>query len=373
MLCRLASGRFFENGGGMHLKSWRFDLQLTHRWAIASGLGPGGGGGTNIFKVVFVELRDAEGVVGLGESAPSSRYTENVDTGLAFLQQVEAARLSFDDVAGSMAHLETVGPGNYAAKGALNMALLDGAARKAGQAVYDWLGLGFAENRHVTSFSIGIASPEVIRQKVVEAAAYPILKLKVGSPDDRQNLAALRSVAPTKTVRVDGNEAWKTKEEALKNIEWLAQDKHIEFIEQPMPATANAKDILWLKERTPLPIMADESCRSVQDIPHCAECYHAVNVKLVKTGGISGAYETLQAARRAGLKTMIGCMIESSILISAAAQLAALTDYLDIDGNLLISNDPYEGPTSKAGVISFATAVEKTGLRVRGREIRTGS
>jgi L-Ala-D/L-Glu epimerase len=351
----------------MQLRFWRAELALAHRWTIASGLGAGGGGGTTTFKVVFTELRDADGVTGIGEAAPSTRYAENSDSTVAFLEQVDARRLSFTDVPGSMAYLDTVAPGNYAPKCALNIALLDGAARKAGQAIYDHLGLGFTEGRHVTSFSIGIASPDEIRAKVREAESYPVLKLKVGSPNDRQNLAALREAAPTKTVRVDGNEAWKTKEEALRHIEWLAQDPHIEFIEQPMPADSAPADIRWLKERTPLPIMGDESYKSAADVNLCADCYHSVNVKLVKTGGISGAYEALQAARKAGLKTMIGCMIESSVLITAAAHLAALTDYLDIDGNLLITNDPYLGATGERGLISFAKTPEKLGLRVRAR------
>ena len=117
-----------------------------------------------------------------------------------------------------------------------------------------------------------------------------------------------------------------------------------------------------------MPIFGDESCQHVSDVEHCGECFHGVNVKLVKTGGISGAYEVLMAARKAGLKTMIGCMIESSVLISAAAQVAELADHLDIDGNLLISNDPYEGPTSEGGVVSFAKAPAAHGLRVRKRE-----
>ena len=179
--------------------------------------------------------------------------------------------------------------------------------------------------------------------------------------------AALRDAAPTKTVRVDANEAWKTKEEALRNIEWLHRDGHVEFIEQPMPAGSDPKDMLWLKERSPLPIFGDESYHHASDVALAADIFHGVNVKLVKTGGITGAYEALQAARKAGLKTMIGCMIESSVLISAAAHLAELTDHLDIDGNLLIKNDPYVGPTAEKGMISFASATEKAGLRVKPR------
>ena len=125
--------------------------------------------------------------------------------------------------------------------------------------------------------------------------------------------------------------------------------------------------MIWLKERSPLPLFADESCHTVKDIPRCAECFHGVNVKLVKTGGVSMAHETLQAARQAGLKTMIGCMIETSVLISAAAHLAELADYLDLDGNILITNDPYLGVTAEKGIMSFATTKEKRGLQVTPR------
>jgi L-alanine-DL-glutamate epimerase-like enolase superfamily enzyme len=351
----------------MKLNTRRFDLTLAHRWTIASGLGPGGGGGTNVFKVAFVELTDRDGIVGVGEAAPSSRYGESADGAMAFLQHVVAEKLSFEDVDASMAYVNAVAPKNFAAKGALNMALLDGAARKAGKPVYDFLKLGFIEGKHTTCFSIGIDKPEIIRRKVAEAESYPMLKLKVGGPDDEQNLAALREVAPRKPVRVDANEGWKTKEEALRKLEWLASDGHIQFVEQPMPATTPLADLKWLKKRSPLPIMADESCHFASDIEGCAQWAHSVNVKLVKSGGISSAHDALQAARKAGLKTMIGCMIESSVLISAGAHLAELADYLDLDGNLLITNDPYQGPTAEKGIVSFKSATEKTGLRVKPR------
>ena len=195
----------------------------------------------------------------------------------------------------------------------------------------------------------------------------PILKLKVGGRDDQQNMTALREAAPEKTVRIDANEGWRTKEEALRNLEWFAKDPHVEFCEQPMHCSTPREDWVWLKARTPIPIFADESFHHAKDAEFCAECFHGVNAKLVKTGGISGACDALQAARRLGLKTMIGCMIESSILTAAAAHLAELTDHLDIDGNLLSTNDPYVGPTSEKGMISFAPAEEKIGLRVRAR------
>jgi L-alanine-DL-glutamate epimerase-like enolase superfamily enzyme len=145
-------------------------------------------------------------------------------------------------------------------------------------------------------------------------------------------------------------------------------DPHIQFVEQPMPRGTPAADLRWLKERSPLPLFADEACHTVLDIPHCTECFHGVNVKLVKAGGVSMALDTLRAAREAGLKTMIGCMIETSILISAAAHLAELADYLDVDGSLLITNDPFAGVTLHQGILSFAGAEEKYGLRVKPRD-----
>jgi L-alanine-DL-glutamate epimerase-like enolase superfamily enzyme len=135
-----------------------------------------------------------------------------------------------------------------------------------------------------------------------------------------------------------------------------------------MPREASEADWKWLKARTPLPIFGDESCHTIADIPRCAECFHGVNVKLVKTGGVSMAKETLAAARKAGLKTMIGCMIETSVLVSAAAHLAELADFLDVDGNLLITNDPFAGVTAEQGMLSFANAKEKRGLRVSPRD-----
>ena len=192
------------------------------------------------------------------------------------------------------------------------------------------------------------------------------MKLKVGGAHDQQNLAALRSAAPKKRVRVDANEGWRSKEQALEMLEWLAADGNVEFCEQPMPAETPLADLKWLKERSPLPLMADESYIRAADVESIAPCFDAVNVKLVKAGGISGGYDALRAARKAGLKTMLGCMIESSILISAATHLAELTDYLDLDGNLLIDNDPFIGPTAEKGILSFQNA-PLGGLRVAKR------
>lgn len=345
----------------MKLRFRECRLQLAHEWKIANSQS------SKVDEVIIVELADGDGVVGLGEAPPSSVYGETPEGILEFYRRVDAGQFSFADIPGSMAQLDKFAPVPSAARCGLNTALADGAAKRARKALCDFFNLGFRENRHVTSFSIGIDSPEIIRQKVLAAAHYPVLKLKVGDARDRENLAALRSVAPDKPVRVDANEGWKTREQALEMLEWLAGDGRIQFVEQPMPRHASAKDLAWLKERSPLPLFADESCQTVADIPRCADCFHGVNVKLVKAGGVSMAFETLQAARRAGLKTMIGCMIETSILISAAAHLAELADFLDLDGNLLIVKDPYLGVTAEKGMLSFANVKEPYGLRVTPR------
>ena len=345
----------------MKLNSRSCELRLANPWKIASAKGAGTG------RTVIVELSES-GTSAIGEAAPSILYGESAEGTLKFLQRMGTEKLSFADVPVSMAYLEQLPGIPVAAKCALNLALLDGAAQRAGRPLHDFIGLSFRENHHVTSFSIGIDAPDMIRKKVLDAAQYPVLKLKVGDPRDRENLAALRNAAPEKPLRVDANEGWKTKEEALRMLEWLAAtDTNIQFVEQPLPRDATAKDMIWLKGRSPLPVFADESCHTAKDIPLCAECFHGVNVKLVKAGGASMAQETLQAARQAGLRTMIGCMIETSILISAAAHLAELADFLDLDGNLLITNDPFAGVTAKNGILSFADAPEKSGLCVARR------
>lgn len=344
----------------MKLSFQHLDLHLAQPWVISRGR-------TDVSKVVVVELTDEEGIVGRGEAAPISRYNESVKTVEAFLHKIDLKRLQKVSIPEAMAYLDGLSSHDNAAKCAVNIALVDMDAQRYSKAVYDYLNLGFREQKHVTSYSISLGSPEGIRKKVQAAHAYPILKLKLGGPDDQGALKALREVAPDKLVRVDANEAWRTKEEALKNIEWLATDKGIQFVEQPLAASTATRDWIWLKQKSPLLIFADESHHHAKDTHLAAECFHGVNVKLVKMGGITGSFEALSAARRAGLKTMLGCMIETSILISAAAHLAELSDYFDLDGNLLINNDPYSGVAAQDGVLSFAGASQKTGLRAQPR------
>lgn len=339
----------------------RFDLSLRHRWTIANDLRQGGG--KTVYPVVFVELWDSLGRTGLGEASPSSQYGESHETVGQFLRKIDTHRLSFDDIPGSMEYLDSVGSGSFPSKCAVNLALLDGAAKAAGQPLHAFLELGFPDPGPITSFSIGIDEPEVMESKTREAESMPILKVKLGSAYDRRTLQAVRNAAPEKIVRVDANAAWTHREEALDNIEWLAADGRVEFVEQPMPPTTPEADLCWLKDRSPLPIFADESYQHASDAARVAQGFHGVNVKLVKTGGATAAKSALEAARAQGLKTMIGCMIESSVLISAAAHLASLADHLDLDGNLLVDNDPYRGVGCNRGRLGFAASPYPTGIQ----------
>ena len=349
----------------MQLRFWRFDLKLKHRWTIATDVRQSGGKST--CPIVFVEIKDRDGRCGIGEASPSSQYQETTETVVKFLNLVDAARLSFDDIPGSVAYLNSLANGSYPAKCAIDLALHDGASRGLGLPVCDYIKIGFEEGRHTSSFTIGIDDPDAVESKVIEAAAYSVLKIKLGSDHDRATLEAVRRVAPTRLLRVDANAAWTTKEEALRNIEYLATDGRIEFVEQPMPANTSPVDQAWLKARSPLPLIGDESFQNAGDAERCANGFHGINMKLVKTGGLHAGKAALEAARARGLKTMIGCMIESSVLISAGAHLAGLTNYLDLDGNVLIDNDPYEGVQNDGGRLSFASVAESSGLRVRAR------
>jgi L-alanine-DL-glutamate epimerase-like enolase superfamily enzyme len=353
----------------MRLTFQTFDLQLRDPWAIAGA--SAATGGKRVHSVVFLQLEDEEGrgLRGIGEASPSSQYGEDVGTVSRFLSAVDPARLRFDDLASSAAYLDSLRPQSPPARCAIDLALVDGAARAEGKSAHHFLGCDFTEGRHTTSFSLGIDRPELMARKAVAAVSegMRLLKVKVGVAGDRENLTAVLGAAPAVRVRVDANGAWSSREEALTQIRWMAQTNRVEFVEQPMPATAADADWQWLKERSPLPLIGDELYQTAADASRCARCVHGVNVKLVKTGGLLGARAALRAAREAGLKTMLGCMIESSLLITAAAHLADGADFLDLDGNLLVTNDPYLGVSCRQGTLGLAESRDRFGLQVVAR------
>lgn len=342
------------------------ELTLRHPWTIGRDVKALTAGRTAA-RNILVTLVDEKGLAGIGEAAPSARYGESFESAVAFLQSVDPKPLSFYRVENSVEYLEGLGGGQQAAKAALNMALLDGAARAKHQSVSRLLQLEPGQSARVTSFSIGIDTPEVVERKVRMAESFPILKLKLGSSQDFENLSALRRIAPEKIVRLDANEAWKSAEEALENIGRLAMDPFIEFVEQPMPQETTEEEWRYLKRNSRLPLFADESYRDASDLERCRECFHGVNVKVMKAGGVTHAAEALRAASSAGLQTMLGCMIESSLAITAAFHLAPLADHLDLDGHLLVANDPFHGAGIRKGAMSFDSAPELLGLRVRPR------
>ena len=327
-------------------------LKLRHTWTTTMS-------SSEYRDTLFVSYT-RDGLTGVGEGAPIVRYDEDaaggqkVVDGLADLFAA-ADPTSFDKLNAEI--LRRV-DGQWAAKAAMDIAVLDWVGQRLGTPIHKLFGLDPADTP-LTTFSIGIDTPEITRQKVREAEAYPVLKVKVGLATDEPTIEAVRSVTK-KPLRVDANEGWTDKEEALRKIQWL-ETQGVEMIEQPLPA-AMLEETRWLRDRVHIPIFADEACLHASDIPKLAEAYDGVNVKLDKAGGILQGYRMILIARALGLKTMLGCMVSSSVSVTAAAQLSPLVDFADLDGNLLIGNDPYAGVTVKDGKLILPAA---PGLGVR--------
>ena len=324
---------------GMKLSYEVKRLDLKHTWTIARN--------SSKFKLnVFVTL-EKDGIVGYGEAAPNVRYNETPESTVEVIKKAmplfaKADPWKFVDLGYAVQGLVEE---QTAAKAALDIALMDWIAKALNVPFYRYLGLD-KEKTPITTFSIGIDTPEVIKQKVREAAPYPILKIKVGLKNDEEIIEAVRSVTD-KPLRVDANEGWKTKEEALEKIRWL-EKQGVEFIEQPLPANM-LEETRWLRERVDIPIIADESVKTAKDIPKLARAFDGINIKLMKAGGLQEALRMVWLAKSLDMKVMLGCMIESSVAISAAASISPLVDYADLDGNLLIKNDPFDGVKVKHG------------------------
>jgi L-Ala-D/L-Glu epimerase len=289
---------------------------------------------------------------GYGEAAPSAYYGENTET-------VNIALAAFADKLGDdpflleeiLQNLEKTIRLHPSAKAAIDMALYDLVGKILGVPVYRLLGLNAAKAAR-TSFTIGIDTPAEMAKKARQASNYPILKIKVGTKNDIENLKAIRDVSSA-IIRVDANTGW-TPKEAIKNIEALVP-YNIEFVEQPVLAHDLA-GLKMVRDNSPLPIIADESCVSIHDIPRLSECVDGVNLKLMKHGGIHTVLKMIHTARAHHLQVMLGCMIESSLAITAAAHLTPLVDYADLDGHLLIKDDPYRGVQVEHGKLILPEA-----------------
>jgi L-alanine-DL-glutamate epimerase-like enolase superfamily enzyme len=314
-------------------------LNLRHTWTTTMS--------ASIYRDTLHVRYARDGITGYGEGAPIVRYRESAETAKKAVDSVvpllaAADPMQFEKV---MAEIFRLIPGEWAGKAAVDIALMDWVGKKLGVPLYRYFGLD-PRDAPVTTFSIGIDTPEITRQKVREAEAYPVLKIKVGLDTDEQTIAAVRSVTQ-KPLRVDANEGWTDREVAVRKIDWLAK-QGVQFLEQPMPAD-RIDDLRWVHQRSSLPIIGDESCERPADIPGLVGVFDGVNIKLDKAGGIMQAHRMIRIARALGFKTMLGCMVSSSCSVTAAAHLSPLVDYADLDGNLLIANDPYRGVTVEAG------------------------
>lgn len=226
------------------------------------------------------------------------------------------------------------------AKAALDVALMDWIGKKLGMPLYQFFGLN--PNKTVdTSFTIGVDTIEVMKQKVKEAEVYKIIKVKLAGKDNDRDVIQTIHAMTSKPIRVDMNQAWQNKEKAIIEVEWMAK-QGVEMIEQPFPIPM-IDETGWLKQRSPLPIVADESVETSHDIAKLAGAVHGVNIKLMKSGGLLEAYRMIILAQTLGMDVMLGCMIETSAATSAACQLQPLAKWVDLDGPLLIQNDPFQG------------------------------
>jgi len=331
------------------LRHYRQELELTHTFRLARGA-------SDVRQTLVLELEE-EGLMGLGEAAPIDRYDQDCASAARAAEAMAqhlTSPLAYDSAASSVAV-----PGEVAAEAAMDMAVCDLAGKKLGVPLYELMGID-PRQAPVTSFTIGMDTPEVMEAKVREAGEYEVLKIKMGSDEDRQILEAVRGVTD-RPLRVDANEGW-TLEGAQSRLEWL-ESMGVELVEQPLPA-GQLEEMRELRRLSPLPLFADESVCRAADIPRLAGAFDGINIKLMKCGGLGEARRMIAVARAHGMQVMLGCMVESSLAITAAAHLSPLVDFADLDGNLLIDNDPFVGVTVKGGRLVLP---EGPGLGVRPR------
>ncbi len=314
-------------------------LNLQHTWTTTMS--------SSQYRDTLHTAYTRDGITGHGEGAPIVRYHEDAAGAQKAADSLRDLLLSSDPMqfAKIMAEVFHRVPGEWAGKAAIDIALMDWVGQKLKIPLYSYFGLDPADTP-LTTFSIGIDTPEITKQKTREADDFPILKVKVGLSTDEPTIEAVRSVTK-KPLRVDANEGWTDKEEAVRKINWL-EKMGVEFIEQPMPAEM-IEETRWVRSRVHIPVIADEACQRASDIPKLRDAFDGVNVKLDKSGGMLEAYRMIQIAKALGMKTMLGCMVSSSVSVTAAAHLSPLVDYADLDGNLLISNDPFHGVRVEKG------------------------
>lgn len=319
-----------------------YSLALKHVFTIA--------GNSRTSTPVMLTRIEYDGLTGYGEASMPPYLGESQETASKFLGKVDLSQFSdpflIEDI---LDYVDAIDEGNRAAKASIDIALHDLVGKMMGQPWHKIWGLN-PEHTPNTSFTIGIDTAEVVRQKVAEASAFKILKVKLGRENDREMIETIRSATKV-PLAVDVNQGWKDKEKALEMIHWL-KEMGIVMVEQPMPKE-QIEDMAWLTARSPLPVFGDESVQRLPDIVKAVGVYHGINIKLMKCTGMREAFAMAKTARSLGMKVMIGCMTETSCAVSAAAQLSPLAEFADLDGNLLITNDLYQGMLIKNGKVTL--------------------
>ena len=339
----------------MKLSFEPYELKLKHVFTVSS---------FSRSTTPDVQVRiDYDGYTGYGEASMPPYLGQSVDSVCSFLKKVNLEQFPdpfcIDDI---LTYIDSLSPGDSAAKAAVDIALHDLVGKIIGAPWHRMLGLN-PEKTPNTTYTIGIDTDEMVKLKTREVAGlFKILKVKLGTPRDREMIRAIREVSDL-PIAVDVNQGWKNKKKALDEIFWL-KEQGIVMVEQPMPKEmpdANA----WLTERSPLPTFADEAIQRLKDIPAIKGAYTGINIKLMKCTGMREAWKMMNYARAEGMKVMIGCMTETSCAIAAAAQLSPAVDFADLDGNLLIANDIFRGPTVVDGKITLnqlpGIGIEKIG------------
>lgn len=325
-------------------------------------------GGYRQHHNVLVTITDADGLEGIGEAAPNKYYGESEESVVAALPSFAHVLASADPMSleDCERRIDAAIPGNNSAKSAISAALHDLVGKRLGVPVHRLWGLS-ADKCPLSSFTIAIAESDVLAERVREAAQYPILKIKLGTDRDKEIVRIVRQAAPEKELRVDANAAW-TPEHAVEMLGFLVE-MGVAMLEQPVPRE-NIDGLRFVRERSSIPVFADESCLVATDIPKLAGAVDGINIKLAKCGSLREALRMIHVARAHGMDVMAGCMIESSLGISAIAQLAPLLDTADFDGAALLSDDPFAGATIANGQIKLTDSPGLGAVRLSGGDKR---
>ena len=331
------------SGAKMKLRFSPYELKLRHVFTVATY-------SRTTTPDIQVEI-EYDGLIGYGEASMPPYLGQTVESVTNFLQKVDLEQFSdpcqLEDI---LTYVDSLSPGDTAAKAAVDIALHDLVGKIIGAPWHRIWGLN-KEKAPSTTFTIGIDTAEVVKQKTQECAnQFNILKVKLGRENDKEMIETIRSVTNLPSA-VDVNQGWKDRQMALDMILWL-KEKGIVMVEQPMPKE-QLDDIAWVTEQSPLPIFADESIQRLKDIRNVEGAFTGINIKLMKCTGMREAWKMLNYARARNMKVMIGCMTETSCAVSAAAQLSPAVDFADLDGNLLIANDRFKGMTVEKGRITL--------------------